>query len=173
MFQESPSYRRASLADLSSICELGQVVNRLHHDAWPQVFVATADRAEEEKHWLKSLQGESAATFLASVDDAVAGFVTVHILEEKHCLLQALRYARVGTLCVAEPMRGRGIGRALMECAERWAASCGASDIRLEVWKFNAAAVRLYEELGYEIQSFAMSKSVRPKAVPAADCRLP
>jgi len=167
MVQESPSYRRAGLADLSSICELGQVVNRLHHDAWPHMFVATADRNEEERHWLQSLQGTSAATFLASVNGAVAGFVTVHILEEKHCLLQPLQFARVGTLCVAEPMRGRGIGRALMEHAERWAASCGAGDIRLEVWKFNAAAVRLYEELGYEIQSFAMSKPMRPKAVQA------
>jgi len=168
MVQENPSYRRAGLADLSSICELGQVVNRLHHDACPQVFAAAVDPAEERKHWLKSLQGDSAATFLASVDGAVAGFVTVHILEEEHCLLQPQRFARVGTLSVAEPMRGRGLGRGLMAHAEQWAVMGGAGDIRLEVWKFNAAAVRLYEELGYEIQSFAMSKPMRSKPVQAA-----
>jgi ribosomal protein S18 acetylase RimI-like enzyme len=160
MLQKSPSYRRATVADLSSICELGQVVNRLHHEAWPHIFVPTPERAEEEAHWLKSLQGEAAATFLASVDGAIVGFVTVHILQEHHCLLQPVQFARVGTLCVSERMRGHGIGPALMEHAERWAVTCGAIDIRLEVWKFNAFAVRLYEELGYEIQSFAMSKPV-------------
>lgn len=49
-----------------------------------------------------------------------------------------------------------------MQHAERWAAACNALDIRLEVWKFNESAVRLYEELGYEIQSFAMSKPIKP-----------
>ena len=164
MLQKNPSYRRATVEDLLSICELGNVVNRLHHEACPQVFAPSPDQAREQAHWLTSLQGEAAATFLAQDDGAVVGFVTVQILEENHCLLQPLCFARVGTLCVAEHMRGHGIGRALMEHAQRWAAVCGAMDIRLEVWKFNTSAMRLYEELGYEIRSFAMSKRIEPDA---------
>ncbi|MGJ9418060.1 GNAT family N-acetyltransferase [Massilia sp. CMS3.1] len=159
MLQKIPSYRRATVEDLSSICDLGQVVNRLHHEAWPQVFASMPGQAEEEAHWLKSLQGDAAATFLAYDDhEAIVGFVTVQILEENHCLLEPLCFARVGTLCVVNRMRGQGIGRTLMEHAEQWAIACGAKDIRLEVWKFNASAIRLYEELGYEIRSLAMSK---------------
>jgi ribosomal protein S18 acetylase RimI-like enzyme len=162
MLQKSPSYRRATVADLSLICELGQVVNHLHHEAWPQIFASTPDRAGEEAHWLKSLREESAATFLAFLDGAVVGFITVQLLRESHCLLQPVCFARVGTICVLEGMRGRGIGRTLMEHVEQWAVTRGAMEIRLEVWKFNTSAVALYEELGYEIRSFSMSKSIRP-----------
>lgn len=160
MPRKNPSYRRAIVEDLASVHALAQVVNRLHHGAWPDVFAHSPDPATEKAHWLKSLQGDTAATFLACVEGTNIGFVTVQILEEDHCLLQQLRYARVGTLCVAEAMRGRGIGRALMEHAQRWASSCGAAEMRLEVWNFNLTAVRLYEELGYELRSLAMSKPI-------------
>lgn len=153
---------RATVQDLASICQLGQVVNRLHHAALPDIFAADPDHVEHAAHWRKSLKNDDAATFLAYDEGAVAGFVTVQVIEESHCLLQPQRFARVGTLCVAEQKRGRGIGRVLMQHAERWAAACKALDIRLEVWKFNGSAVRLYEELGYEIQSFAMSKPIEP-----------
>ncbi|KQQ94937.1 GNAT family N-acetyltransferase [Massilia sp. Leaf139] len=165
MFQNTLSYRRATVEDLPSICELGQVVNRLHHAAWPQLFEPNPDRDAEQAHWLKSLEGDAAATFLSCDGEIDVGFVTVHVAEERHCLLRPLRFARIGTLCVAEPMRGRGIGRTLMEYAERWAASQGASEIQLEVWTFNQPAERLYEELGYAVRSSTMSKPIRPDAV--------
>ena len=160
MLKNTPCIRRATVEDLPSICELGQVVNRLHHEALPQVFALHPDPAEHEAHWLASLDRDDAATFLAYDDGAVVGFVTVQLLEENHCLLQPQRYARVGSVCVSEQLRGRGIGRALMEHAERWAATCGAIDIRLEVWKFNSSAVRLYQELGFETRFSAMSKPI-------------
>lgn len=161
MLEKNLFYRRATPEDLSSICELGRVVNRLHHEAWPNIFVSDPDRDEEKTHWLNSLAGDSVATFLSCEGETNVGFVTVRIVEESHCLLQPLRYGRIGTLCVAERMRGRGIGRVLMGYAEQWAASCGATDIQLEVWEFNASAKRLYEELGYEVRSLMMSKTIQ------------
>jgi ribosomal protein S18 acetylase RimI-like enzyme len=164
MLPNSLSYRRAGLADLPAIRDLAQAVHRLHYEALPHVFAAHPDRAGEEAHWSSSLQAEDGATFVACLDGAAVGFVTVRIQWQEHCLLQALTFARVGTLCVAEQMRGRGIGKALLEQAEDWAANCGAAEIRLEVQEFNAAARRLYEELGYGIRSFAMSKPIKGEA---------
>lgn len=154
----TPAYRRATVADLPTIRALGQVVNRLHHEAWPHIFAAMPDRAGEDAHWLRSLQDDNGAAFLACVEDGAVGFVTLRLVDEDHCLLQPGRHALIGTLCVATAMRGRGIGRALMAHAEEWAATHGAGDIRLEVWEFNTAARRLYEELGYSIQALTMNK---------------
>lgn len=157
---QATSCRRATVEDLRAICELGQVVNLLHHQAWPQVFAPASEPARDESHWLQSLQGEAAATFVAVDAGLIVGFVTVSVVDEDHPLLQPVRFARIGSLCVAERARGRGVGRALMAEAEGWAAGHGATDLRLHVWKFNAAALRLYEELGYEVRSLSMGKAL-------------
>jgi ribosomal protein S18 acetylase RimI-like enzyme len=48
--------------------------------------------------------------------------------------------------------RGRGVARGLVAHLHRVAAARGAATVRLKVYRHNAAAVRLYECLGYELR---------------------
>jgi ribosomal protein S18 acetylase RimI-like enzyme len=48
-------------------------------------------------------------------------------------------------------MRGRGLGRATMLAAEQAARDLGTTVLRLNVFGHNAAALRLYEGLGYQV----------------------
>lgn len=57
--------------------------------------------------------------------------------------------ARLYSLAVAPGHTGGGIGRRLLEAAERSAAKAGAERLRLEVRADNAAAGRLYAAAGY------------------------
>ncbi len=57
--------------------------------------------------------------------------------------------ARLYSIAVAEEARGRGIGKALLACAERAARQRGVMRMRLEVRQDNASAMRLYERRGY------------------------
>lgn len=50
---------------------------------------------------------------------------------------------------VAAEQRGRGYGRDIMLAAEREARRLGADSVGLHVFGFNAAAIHLYESLGY------------------------
>jgi GNAT superfamily N-acetyltransferase len=61
---------------------------------------------------------------------------------------------------VREEQRGRGYGGVLMEAAEQWATSLGASYLALNVFGGNRVARRLYESLGYETTSVDMRKSL-------------
>ena len=53
-------------------------------------------------------------------------------------------------VAVAADQRGTGLGRALVEAAERWLAAQGARVIRLMVRAENDAVTGFYEALGYE-----------------------
>ena len=63
-------------------------------------------------------------------------------------------------LWVHEKVRGRGIGRRVMELTEEVARSVGARDIELHAFAQNARARRLYESLGYRITSVGMRKTL-------------
>lgn len=154
-----PIYRPAVLSDLHALCVLGREVNLLHHEAWPDIFAPSAEPERDAAHWCKGLQGEGATTFVAEIAASVVGFITIQLADETHSMLQPIRFARVGSVCVTQAERGKGIGSKLMELAEAWATSLGASEMRLNVWQFNASAIRLYEELGYAVRSLNMSKS--------------
>ncbi|MDY6877284.1 MAG: GNAT family N-acetyltransferase [Chloroflexota bacterium] len=61
---------------------------------------------------------------------------------------------------VAEPYRGQGLGRRLMETAEEWARQQGLPRISLSVGAQNTLGQRLYESLGYEVETLRMTKKL-------------
>jgi ribosomal protein S18 acetylase RimI-like enzyme len=59
---------------------------------------------------------------------------------------------------VEEAHRGRGLGHQLLDTAENWARDQGLPRIALSVGVRNTLGQRLYESLGYEIETLRMSK---------------
>ncbi|WP_335935871.1 GNAT family N-acetyltransferase [Streptomyces sp. PTD5-9] len=59
---------------------------------------------------------------------------------------------------VREEHRGRGLGRALMEQAERINLDAGARVLALHVFAENTPALRLYESLGYRTTRYNLAK---------------
>ena len=57
--------------------------------------------------------------------------------------------ARLYSIAVLSAASGRGLGRALLAASESDAAGRGATWMRLEVRPDNAAAIRLYQAMGY------------------------
>ncbi len=57
--------------------------------------------------------------------------------------------ARLYSIAVAETARGRGVAKALLAAVETAARARGCTRLRLEVRKDNAAAIALYERLGF------------------------
>lgn len=56
--------------------------------------------------------------------------------------------------------RGRGLGRAAMQAAERLATGAGIAAIGLSVFGFNEGARRLYDSLGYQVVATQMLKEL-------------
>ena len=157
----SINYRRATIEDVLTICELGQILNANHHSARPDIYAdATTEFGRDKPPWLSSLQGEDRATFVAELGAKAVGFITIQVVKPISPLLQPMVVGRIGSVAVSEQVRGCGVGSSLIKLAEEWAREQGATDIRLAVWKFNEQAIDLYQELGYEIRAFEMGKRI-------------
>lgn len=152
------AYREADLRDLPAICALGQVVNLLHHEAWPSIFAPPSDPSRDAAHWERSIGQPGATTFVAEHAGEVIAFATVTVVDESNPRLQPMRYAHVGSIGVALDFRGQGIGKQLMVLAEQWAVGRGAKDVRLNVWTFNDSALAFYQELGYEVRALFLGR---------------
>ncbi len=68
------------------------------------------------------------------------------------------QHAYILLLYVMPEHRRRGIATRLMRHAESWAAARGDRQIGLQVFQHNVPALRLYETLGYQVQSLWMVK---------------
>jgi len=68
-------------------------------------------------------------------------------------------------IAVTKDGEGRGIGRALLTAAERWAEEAGYPWLTLNVFEGNDRARRVYEKAGYKPEWTRMLKRLRPPAV--------
>lgn len=78
----------------------------------------------------------------ATIDDELAGYALV-------ALRKGARVVRIYSLAVSARFARRGVGRALMQACEAYARRHRRAALILEVRYDNAAAIALYESLGF------------------------
>ena len=101
--------------------------------------------------------------FVLEVAGTVAGFTTVFARVPFERLDEPPGdYALVAELLVRRAYRRRGYARALLECGQRYAASQGATELRIGVLSDNTAARTLYLDFGFRPYIETLSKSPSP-----------
>lgn len=96
---------------------------------------------------LARFDSEDSKVIVADAGGEVLGFAAVHALPRFE---HSDRIIRVMALVVDPGERGRGIGRLLMEEAERLGRELGAAFAEVTAGRHRPDAQRLYEELGYD-----------------------
>jgi GNAT superfamily N-acetyltransferase len=96
---------------------------------------------------VRDVAAGSAGSIVAELDGVTVGVCT---LEWQRPYWVDEVQAWVPDLVVTEPVRGRGIGRALLVAALRAARDAGATEVRLESGAQRAAAHGLYRSIGFE-----------------------
>jgi len=109
-------------------------------------YPATAEQVWQR---LQRLEGDSehAALVAQAPGGEVVGWLHVHLAHT----LELDTQAEISGLVVEEAWRSRGVGRVLMEYAEKWAVAQGCRTIRLRTNVLRERAHTFYERLGYEL----------------------
>jgi GNAT superfamily N-acetyltransferase len=110
-----------------------------------QLGYPTTELEMEER--LKGLLGRAgnAVIVAESADGAVVGWAHVHASHR----LMSRPSAELGGLVVDETSRSKGVGKALMEAVERWAANQGYDTLRVKSNVVRKRAHDFYYRLGY------------------------
>jgi len=78
---------------------------------------------------------------------------------------------QIGLIAVSESQRGRGLGKLLVDAADRWMLEHGAHGAQVITQLQNVAACRLYEQAGYKVEAveyyYHFWLPARAQAVPA------
>jgi ribosomal protein S18 acetylase RimI-like enzyme len=108
------------------------------------------------------VSGEEAPTYVAEQDGRVVGMVTL-------CVFTTLtgRKAYLDHLVVAPGLRGRGIGRALVEFAVGRARAAGASRVDLTANAEKQAGRALYRSVGFRERDTASFRLSLTESAPA------
>jgi ribosomal protein S18 acetylase RimI-like enzyme len=119
-------------------------------DAYRVFYEQASDVRQSERFVKERLEERVTRFFVATVDGTVGGFV--HLLPLFHTT--TMRHAwLLEDLFVAPECRGRGAGTALMKYVETFARSTGAARISLTTAHSNVNAQRLYEAMGYRLDT--------------------
>jgi ribosomal protein S18 acetylase RimI-like enzyme len=94
---------------------------------------------------------------LAELDGQACGFACVRLVP---CVLYAEAYAELTELYVEPAYRRRGVARALLAHAERLARERGAAELMIMTSRDNAAALALYQALGYASYAVALNRKI-------------
>jgi len=153
--------RRAGPADYDAACELYAEGDAPHREHLPHIFRKPRGPARAKEYALQLLTRADVGFFVAESEERLLGMVVVAERSSPDIsILVPRRYAQVSDLVVTEAWRRRGVGRALMDRAERWAVQRGLGEVELSVYEFNRGAIALYQDLGYHVSKQTMTKQL-------------
>ncbi|HEX4146219.1 MAG TPA: GNAT family N-acetyltransferase [Pirellulales bacterium] len=142
--------RVATVDDLADLISVQRETNELHVGFDP-TFYRSATDAEFREAMAGFLAAADTTVWIARQEGAAAGFLVFKVvISPQNAFCHARNDGLIDQLAVAERFRRRGVGRALMDQAERYAAGHGCTELRLGVLISNTAARQFYAAVDFE-----------------------
>ena len=117
-------------------------------DQYRQFYEQAPDLEGCRQFMAERIRNDESVIFAAQTGDGeIVGFTQLY---RSFCSVEMQELIYLYDLFVAPQARRKGVARALMEAARRYAASRGAGRLMLETAISNRSAQALYEDLGWE-----------------------
>ena len=150
--------RQAKKEDARLLSRLSMSVQRLHAEAFPDVFKFPEQDDYALSAFEKFLADPEVYIYIAE-DPQPAGYIICQVLHRtENPFTVARSHLYIDQISVEPDFQGRGIGKALVANAAQLAEQKGLSNITLNSWAFNQKAHTFFQSQGYEIYNVRMWK---------------
>ena len=147
----------ATAKDRAEVNRLARQIHQMHIDWRPDIYRMPEELFPEDRFAELIASRE---LYVAKVGGSVVGYaqtcIRVHDLPE----LVKRKIFHIQQFCVDENFRGHGIGTQMMEEIRILAKAFGCTDMQLNVYPQNDAAVSFYQKCGFMIQNINMQRKV-------------
>lgn len=147
--------RKAEVDDLDRLLEFEQGVIETERPFDPSL------KRENTRYYdmAAMLAAPQVRVVVAELDGELIGSGYARIEESKPYLAHD-RHSYMGFMFTVPEHRGKGVNQKIIDNLEQWSLSQGVTEMRLEVYTDNLAAIRAYEKIGYSVNVLKMRKSL-------------
>ena len=149
--------RVATEEDFMGVHDIFLEVHKFHMDHTDNVFKDIDPISEDE---FKEMLSIPETIFLVSDNDGIDGFLNANIVEKNSKFTGYKKYLMIEQLGVTKNSQKNGVGRSLMDLAEKIAKEKCCTMLVLDVWGFNENAIGFYEHLGFVERTRKLQKFI-------------
>ena len=143
--------------DRSEVNRLARQIHQMHMDWRPDIYRMPEELFPEERYAELTAKRE---LYVAKLGGRVVGYVLTRIRVVDMQDHMPRKVFLIEQFCVDEELRGHGIGTRMMEEIRILANAFGCTDMQLNVYPQNDAAVSFYQKCGFMIQNINMQRKV-------------
>jgi GNAT superfamily N-acetyltransferase len=147
--------------DVGNVTALDAAAITVNHEFVPLISADRVDRWLAHRYWAGRLHRCNEPTFVAEAGGRLLGALSVDLNRARNRHMPIRRWIYVHSLFVLPAARRRGVGKALVRHALRWAQRRGAGGAELGMAATNRRARALYESLGFRLQEVMMARRLR------------
>jgi len=144
--------------DVAAVAALDAAALVVNHGFVPLISADRVDRWFARRHWVGRLHRPDWPTFVADDGGCLLGALSVDLNRALNRHMPIRRWIYVHSLFVLPAARRRGVARALIRHALRWAQRRGVGGAELGMAATNRRALSLYESLGFRVQEVTMAR---------------
>ena len=147
----------ATTKDRAEVNRLARQIHQMHMDWRPDIYRMPGELFPEERFAELISKRE---LYVAKVGGSVVGFVMIAMRVHDTPELVKRKIFYIQQFCVDEEFRNHGIGTQMMTELRVLAKAFGCTDLQLNVYPQNDAAVSFYQKCGFMIQNINMQRKV-------------
>ncbi len=141
--------RKAQPKDADTVLNMLGEILKLHHEGRPDLFNETGSKYSKEQ-LLEIFENPNRPVLVATNEhDDVVGYCFCIVKTADTSALKDIITLHIDDLYVDPTLRGKNVGKFLLDHAIDLAKQVGAYNIDLNVWEFNENAREFYQHLGF------------------------
>lgn len=156
--------RRMRGRDVEAVVALDAAALVANRELVPLIAAGRVDYWRARRYWAGRLFQRDQPTFVADAGGLLHGALSVDFRRARNRYMPIKRWSYLHSLFVRPAARRRGVARALIRHALRWAQRRGDGGAELGMAANNFCARALYEGFGFRVQEVMMARRLRQSA---------